>query len=265
MLHIKINLWFVILVLIFIAGVLAILADILIMVAFIRKGKRTAGRVMREKPVLEFYEEAKANPNYCCYEDMPPALKLFIVNLEDKNFWKHHGVDIIKTVQALFVNITKWSKHRGASTITQQLAKNMYFSFEKTIHRKVAEFFVARELEKKLTKQQILELYLNIVGFGEEQNGITCASRFYFETEPEQLSINQAVALICMMPSPVRYSPLNPKSDFAWGKRRALSLFAKRALIKDEDIDMFMEAGYKAALRNDITEQYEAEYRKICP
>ena len=263
MITIKINFWFYLLVLLFLAGLVALLVDVLACFVFLKKGRRTAYRVLKEKPIKEFYQEKKALPNYCCYEDISDNLKVILVNLEDKTFWKHHGFNLIKTVQALLANMIKWEKGRGGSTITQQLAKNMYFSFEKTFHRKIAEAFVAYELERTLTKEQILELYLNIVYFGEKMIGIGEACQYYFEKAPADLTVNQAVALCCVIPGPVRYNPVNPESAFLKGKRNALNVLCRRNLFEPKDIDAFMQAGNCVDFNCDISRKYEEMYQKL--
>lgn len=262
MFSMKMNFWFYLLVLLFLAGIGALLADFIAGYLFLKKGRNTAKRVMREKPIREYYAEISKKPLFCRYEEIPASLTVILVNLEDKTFWEHKGVNVVKIIQSLIENMQKWEKSRGGSTITQQLAKNMYFSFEKTIHRKIAEYFVAKELERTLTKQEILEFYLNIVTWGDGIKGVGEASEFYFRKSPSELTVNQSLALVTMLPNPKYFSVFNPESAYLKGKRNALNVLSSRKLFQPEDIEFFLTSENCEDFRNEISDRYEELYRK---
>ncbi|RPF48818.1 transglycosylase [Hydrogenoanaerobacterium saccharovorans] len=130
-----------------------------------------------------------------------------VIDSEDRRFYWHCGIDFIATARAMYNNIKAGAFIQGGSTITQQLAKNLYFSFEKKYERKVAELLVALNLETKLTKKEILELYCNITYFGEGCYGIKEAALHYYNVEPSQLTSKQAEALVKTLKAPNNYNP----------------------------------------------------------
>ena len=141
-----------------------------------------------------------------------PAMQRAAVVAEDARFWEHNGVDweAIRTAA-----LHDWDRGRishGGSTITQQLAKNLYLSSARTPWRKVRELAIARRLENDLSKRRILELYLNVVEFGPRTYGAEAASRRYFGRPAAALSPSEAATLVAMIPSPRIYDPFrHPK------------------------------------------------------
>ena len=152
--------------------------------------------------------------SYLDYEDIPDAAKLAIISIEDKNFTTHHGIDIEGVARAgLSLVLNRGSITMGGSTITQQLARNVFLGYEKTYSRKIKEMFIAVALEQKYTKQEILEFYLNNVYFANGYYGIESASEAYFNKEAKDLSISQ-IAFLCSIPnSPNRYDPYKHKDS----------------------------------------------------
>lgn len=130
-----------------------------------------------------------------------------VIAVEDHRFYEHSGFDLITTMSAAFNNIKTKSLGQGGSTITQQLAKNMYFTQEKEFTRKVAELFMSFELEKKLSKDEILELYINIIYFGDGYYGIKEASNGYYNKEPINLTLEEAIMIAGLPAAPSVYSP----------------------------------------------------------
>ena len=130
------------------------------------------------------------------------------IAVEDHRFYSHFGFDPIATMNALFDNVLSGSfVGRGGSTITQQLAKNMYFDQDKKFSRKIAELIVAFQLEQKLEKDEILELYINIIYFGDGYYGIKEASEGYFQKDPENLTFDEAILVAGLPSAPSVYSP----------------------------------------------------------
>ncbi len=152
-------------------------------------------------------EELKQQKGYITFDKIPEEYKEQVLQSEDKRFYYHFGIDPIATARAMANNLIAGSFVQGGSTITQQLAKNMYFSFEKKYERKVAELFVAFQLEKDLTKDEILELYCNIAYYGEGCYGLKQAANHYYDVEPLELTITQIKALVWTIKSPNKYNP----------------------------------------------------------
>lgn len=145
--------------------------------------------------------------------DLPAHVKNAFIAAEDKRFYSHHGLDYKGMVRALLKNIRARAFAQGASTISQQLVKNTQLTSEKTLKRKLQEIKLTRQLEKKYTKDQILEMYLNTIYFGHTCYGIAAASEFYFGKEAAALTAAEGATLAAIIRSPNRYSPfVEPKT-----------------------------------------------------
>ena len=130
-----------------------------------------------------------------------------VVAVEDKRFFTHPGIDFLAVGRALLHDIQAGRYVEGGSTITQQLAKNLYFSQEKQLTRKIAEVFVALDLEKSYSKDEIFELYVNSIYFGDGYYGIGSASLGYFELEPSKMNDYESTLLAGVPNAPSRYAP----------------------------------------------------------
>ena len=130
-----------------------------------------------------------------------------VVATEDHRFWEHHGLNKLRTIKALYITLFKPGKIQGASTITQQLAKNLFFSFEKTYLRKFRELLVGFQIEATSTKQEILHAYINQIHFGAGAQGIEKASQLFFGIPASDLNLGQASLLAGLPKSPTRYNP----------------------------------------------------------
>ncbi|MDE7263569.1 MAG: penicillin-binding protein [Anaeroplasmataceae bacterium] len=150
---------------------------------------------------------------YCSIQEVSPEIIHAVVSIEDNDFYNHPGISIPRIIHSIYQNLTSHSIVSGASTITQQYIKNTYFTNEKTLSRKVNEIAYALELEKKYTKDQIMEAYLNTVLFGSNIYGIRMASRYYFDKDPKDIQTNEAAILAGMIQLPNYYNPLkNPEA-----------------------------------------------------
>ena len=158
----------------------------------------------------------------------------------------HSGIDGIALARA----VGRLGRDGGGSTITQQLAKNMFFSFEKKYARKVAELLVAVQLEDKLSKEEILELYSNIIYFGNGYYGITEASNGYFEVGSKELNKEQAIVLAGIPKSPNVYNP-NNSNDKTFGRAESVveSMLNSGYLTKDESVSVIRSVSYMLSLR----------------
>ena len=153
---------------------------------------------------------------------MPLLVKQAFIAAEDRRFYEHNGVDTWGVARALVTNLKEGAVREGASTITQQLARTVFLSQDRTITRKLKEAALAMKLERQLTKQQILEQYLNYVYLGSSAYGVADAAWIYFSKEPDQLTVAEAALIAGLPPAPSVYSPLvNP--DIAL-QRRAIVL-----------------------------------------
>lgn len=151
-------------------------------------------------------------------DKIPQFVRDAVVAIEDERFYSHSGVDLIAIARALWADIRSGGYVQGASTITQQFIKNAFITDEKTIDRKVREAALAYQLEKKWSKEKILDEYLNIIYFGEGAYGLQAAARTYFGVDSSQLTIAQAALLVAVPKSPSNYSPRrNPEA--ALGRR----------------------------------------------
>jgi monofunctional glycosyltransferase len=141
------------------------------------------------------------------YNSISPNLRNAVLIAEDSGFFQHPGYDIDEIKESVKRNWREKRFARGASTITQQLAKNLYLSTSRNPLRKIREFFIAQELERNLSKPRILEIYLNVIEWGDGIYGIEPASRRYFGKSASQLLPEEAAILAAMIPNPRRYTP----------------------------------------------------------
>lgn len=160
---------------------------------------------------------------YLEIEDIPSDAVAAIVSIEDKKFYRHDGVDYRALLRAVKAMIQNGQVTQGGSTITMQLARNVFISQERTWQRKVEEIFIAWEMEEKYTKDEILEFYLNNIYFGNGYYGLQSASRGYFSSEVEDLSLSQ-IAFLCAIPNnPTLYDPVTNRDNTIARRDRILS------------------------------------------
>lgn len=140
-------------------------------------------------------------------EDLPPHLVQAVLSIEDRRFYEHPGLDPLGLARAMIANLRAGKVTQGGSTITQQLAKNLFLSRERTYKRKIQEALLAFWLENKLTKDEILSAYLNRVYLGSGTYGVDAASRLYFSAPVKNLSLRQSATLAGLLKAPSRYAP----------------------------------------------------------
>jgi len=228
---------------------------------FVGKGYVTAYKLMKEKPILEYYEGLKKKSTYFPIEQISTNIKFLVLCLEDADFFRHHGYNAKRILYAFYRNIGK-KDLIGGSTITQQLAKNMYFSFKKSYKRKIAELFVARKLEKTLSKEQIFDMYLNIIYYGMEQYNIKDACEFYFGRTPAEVSLNQGLTLACLLPAPTNYNPLSSHGLFGQARNIGLKRLIYLNVMKQEDTALFRNTSYNEDVADAMALAYEARYHE---
>lgn len=173
---------------------------------FIYTGYNMYEKAISKIPLKDMVETIKSDNYYLEYDDIPTLFVDAIVSVEDRRFFKHKGFDIISFSRAMLKNIEDKNLTQGGSTITQQLAKNMYFSFEKNFSRKIAELLVAFDLEKEYDKEEILALYINSVYFGDGYYGLNEASYGYFNKSVDKLTEDEITLLAGIPNAPSAYA-----------------------------------------------------------
>ena len=146
-----------------------------------------------------------SSPDFIALRDVPPLFVRTLLLSEDAGFYGHRGIDLRELPSALLTNWSRGGAARGASTITQQLAKNLFLSRDKEVGRKLQELAITFLLESALGKDRILEIYLNIIEWGPDLRGLRPAARHYFGREPQALTPAQMAFLVAMIPAPIKY------------------------------------------------------------
>lgn len=177
------------------------------------------------------------------------------IAIEDKRFNKHNGIDYLGLLRATFKNLTTFSFKEGGSTISQQLIKNTHLTNEKTIKRKLIEIKLATKLEKKYSKKEILEKYLNTIYFGNNCYGIESASNFYFDKSASDLSIGESAMLAGLIKSPYNYSPKSNNEKSEERKSVVLKAMYEQKFINN---DQYQTAKNKKEI---ISEKYETNIK----
>jgi penicillin-binding protein 1A len=160
-----------------------------------------------------------------------------ILATEDHRFWEHHGINKLRTFKALWITLFTEGRVQGASTITQQLAKNLFFSFEQTYTRKLRELLVSMQIEAQFSKQDILEAYLNQIYFGPAEQGVGAAARFFFGKTAAQLNLPESALLAGLLKSPTRYNPLRHLERAKVRQRLVLGRMQAAGFISPEEAD----------------------------
>lgn len=187
-----------------------------------RNGERVAEYSLQKRIVIESSE-------------MSPHLKNAIVAIEDKRFYEHGGIDPISVLRAVKTDLILREKAQGASTITQQLAKQIFLTPEKSWTRKFNEAFLAVEMEKTFTKDQILEMYANQIFLGEGAYGVEAASRIYFGKTALDLDIAEAALIAALIQRPSDYSPISNGNRVIPRRNTVLNMMAEQGYISEQE------------------------------
>lgn len=179
--------------------------------------------------ITEFH--AEENREIISFKDMSDYIKDAIVAVEDKRFFKHQGVDYRRIIGAFIADIRSGEWEQGASTITQQYVKNIYFTQEKTLRRKINEALIAIQIERNYTKNKILEMYLNTINFGSGAYGIEKASETYFGKNASELNLPEAALLAGLVRAPEIYSPFNDMEKAKIRRDLVLQLMYEQEMI----------------------------------
>lgn len=170
-------------------------------------GYRLYKTAITNKPLATKIEEIRNDEDYTTFDKLPKNYTNAVVSVEDRRFYSHGPIDIIGIGRAIVSNFKQKEFAEGGSTITQQLAKNLYFIGEPVLQRKVAEIFLAFDLERIYSKQEILELYVNTSYFGDGYYCIKDASMGYFDKEPIDMNLDECTLIAGVPNAPSVYAP----------------------------------------------------------
>ena len=194
------------------------------------KGYSMYKSAIKEASIKEKFSEIRSKENFKTINEVPDIFIDAIISVEDQRFYRHNGIDFLSIGRAIVTNLKTFDFTEGGSTITQQIAKNEYFTQSKNFYRKVAEVFVARDIEKEYDKDDILEIYINTNFYGSGYYGIYDASMGYYEKDPIELNDYEATLLAGVPNAPSVYSP---KVNLNLAERR-----------QDVVLKKMVEAGY---------------------
>jgi penicillin-binding protein 2A len=164
-------------------------------------------------------------------DQIPPHVQEAFISIEDVRFYDHHGIDLKAILRALYKDLIAGSKVEGGSTITQQLAKNVFLSNEKTWLRKTKEAIISINLERRYSKKKLLEMYLNQIYFGHGAYGIETAAKLYFNKSVSELSLEEGALLAGIPKSPTHYSPINNIEKSAARRNLVIDMMDKKGFI----------------------------------
>ena len=195
---------------------------------------------------------------------IPRSLRHGLLAMEDRNFFEHSGVSFQSLARAVLVNLMTLSRKQGASTITQQLARNMYntIGFQKTYTRKLKELITSINIEQIYTKSEIMELYLNSVYFGHGTYGVQAASNHYFGKDVSDLGLDESAILIGLLPAPARYSPIRHPKKALIRRNLVLRIMKEQNYIEEVEYQFVIdrELPVKQIEKDDGTAPYFTEY-----
>jgi hypothetical protein len=189
-----------------------------------------------------------SSPDFIALGDVPPLFVRTLLLAEDAGFYGHKGIDLRELPAALLTNISRGDAARGASTISQQLAKNLFLSRDKEVGRKLQELAITFLLESTLGKDRILEIYLNIIEWGPDLRGLRPAARHYFDCEPQALTPAQMAFLVAIIPGPIKYQRSIARGTPSPGLR----VLIDNLLAKLQSVEAISEEEYQRALDDPI-------------
>lgn len=217
--------------------VLIILGTVFLGIYYTSQGYKEYKKAIEETPIEVKIEEIRGRDNFTKKDELPKMYIDAVIAVEDHNFYKHGAISIASTFRAILTNIRKKELSTGGSTITQQVAKNLYFTQEKRLSRKVAELFMAVELEKMYDKDEIFEFYVNSIFFGSGYYNIYDASMGYYGVEPINLTDEQATILAGVPNAPSIYSPDNNTHLTIERQHQVLMSMVKYGYLTEEEAE----------------------------
>jgi monofunctional biosynthetic peptidoglycan transglycosylase len=203
--------------------------------------KKTALIEYREKASKVKGKPYKMNQQWVPLSKISSYLVKAVLIAEDDKFWKHEGFDYEAIQKAIEKDLQAKKYKVGASTITQQLVKNLYLSPEKSLTRKISEALITWRMEKVLPKKRILELYLNVVEWGEGIFGVEAASKYYYGKPSSQLTPREAARLASVLPNPRKYNPVGDQRYVTNRSNLIYSIMIQRGIVIPEYKDIYKE------------------------
>ena len=193
--------------------------------------RTTALMVQRYREAKKIDHKFRIRHQWVDFEGIPKILRETVRITEDASFYQHRGIDFAELKEAIKKNWKKGEYVRGASTITQQLAKNLYLSTEKSVLRKIKELLITRRLESHLSKDRIFAIYLNVIEWGPGIFGVEAASQYYFHKTVSQLNLEEVVRLVAVIPQPLKINPTENSDGLKWKARWILDALRRYAYI----------------------------------
>ncbi len=199
-------------------------------------------QALEAMPLDQRVKQVRAQESYTSFEELPDTYVEAVLAAEDHRFYQHGGLDVIALGRALVNDIKAMSFVEGGSTITQQLAKNLFFTQEKRLTRKVAEIFMAFHIEANYSKEEIFELYVNSIYFGSGCYDVASASQTYFGVEPSAMDADQCTLLAGIPNAPSVYDPtVNPDLS-QQRQRQVVELMVKREYLTATEASAILTA-----------------------
>ena len=224
--------------------VIFIILVVLLAGAFITyQGYTMYKQALDEISVKDKVAELQAQENYTKFKDLPEFYLDAVIAVEDRRFYDHGAIDPIGIARAIWTNIKSFELREGGSTITQQVAKNVYFTQEKTALRKIAEVFMAFEIERNCDKDTILEMYVNTSYFGSGYDGIKEAANGYYDKEPIDMNKYECSMMAGVPNAPSVYAPTKNPDLASQRQRQVLDKMIRYEYITEEEKEQILELG----------------------
>lgn len=208
---------------------------------YVGNGYNMYKKAIETMSIEDKVREIQSKENYTEISELPQMYINAVISVEDHRFYKHGGIDLIAIARATVNDIKAMSFVEGGSTITQQLSKNIYFTQEKKIERKIAEVFMAFEIEKRYEKDFILELYLNTSYFGDGYYTVKEAAEGYFGKEPKDMTDSECILLAGIPNAPSVYSPTKNPELAKQRQKQVINKMIKYKYLTQEEADKILE------------------------
>lgn len=218
-----------------------ILIGIITGFVFVKNGYEMYKNALEEIPLSEKVTSIIEKENYAKIDEIPQIYKDAVISVEDHRFYKHNGIDIIAIGRALVNDVKAMDFVEGGSTITQQLSKNIYFTQEKKVTRKIAEVFMAFEIEKNYKKDEILELYLNSSYFGDGYYTVKEACKGYFNKELNEMTDYECILLAGIPNAPSVYAPTKNSELSKQRQKQVINKMIEYGYLTQNEADMILK------------------------
>ncbi len=216
---------------------IVILVSISIGLLVVGNGYDMYKEAIQNEPLAEKIQKIKEKENYTKIGEVPQMYKNAVISVEDHRFYQHNGIDIIAIGRAVVNDIKAMDFVEGGSTITQQISKNIYFTQEKRITRKIAEVFMAFEIEKNYDKDEILELYLNTSYFGDGYDTVKEACKGYFNKNLNEMTDYECILLAGIPNAPSVYSPTQNPDLAKQRQKQVMNKMIKYGYLSQNEAD----------------------------